>query len=95
MRIPSFTIPILFLTLCAVIPLLLASPAIAQKDTDGDGLLDLIDVRGFDPDASGTATFGEKPYSGSRRRQSTDQSVESFYLEQPQSRASRVVTSKG
>ena len=35
---------------------LLTSPATAA-DTDGDGLLDLLDGPGFDPDASGTGEF--------------------------------------
>ena len=32
-------------------------PAAAQIDTDGDGLLDLIDVPGFNPTAEGSASF--------------------------------------
>ena len=34
----------------------LISPASAV-DTDGDGLLDLMDVEGFDPNKTGTATY--------------------------------------
>ena len=31
--------------------------AVAEVDTDGDGLLDVLDVRGFDPNASGSVFF--------------------------------------
>ena len=37
----------------------LCTPASAQ-DTDGDGLLDLIDVPGFDPGATGEGRFVSK-----------------------------------
>ena len=37
---------------------LLTSPASA-KDTDGDGLLDLMDVEGFDSSANGRVEYGE------------------------------------
>ena len=46
----------LLLTLCVAMSLSVASVAIAV-DTDGDGLLDLMDVHGFDPSASGTGSF--------------------------------------
>ena len=33
--------------------------AVAQVDTDGDGLLDVIDVPGFDADATGRLEHNE------------------------------------
>ena len=37
-----------------------AATAVAQTDTDGDGLLDVLDVDGFDPDASDSANLDDK-----------------------------------
>ncbi len=46
---------VLLLAIVVVVSLLF-SPIVAM-DTDGDGLLDLLDVPGFDPNASGTGDF--------------------------------------
>ena len=44
-------------TLCWLLLAFVASSALAQKDTDGDGLLDVLDVAGFDANASGDYSF--------------------------------------
>ena len=45
-----------FLLTLGLLILALTPPALA-KDTDGDGLLDLLDAPGFDPNATGTVSF--------------------------------------
>ena len=47
------TLLVVLCTLCVV-------PAAQAVDTDGDGLLDLLDVPGFDPNATGEVHFKER-----------------------------------
>ena len=47
----TYMLLILFASLACV------SPTFAQVDTDGDGLLDLMDHPGFNPNARGTVSY--------------------------------------
>lgn len=47
-------------TLCWLLLIVSASSAVAQKDTDADGLLDVIDVTDFDANASGVTSYSER-----------------------------------